>query len=275
MPITFVSSAIYNNNISGATVVLPKPAGVVELDVLIALAFHNGFNDIRWTPPAGWLELEDRGQNPASNGPNFTYAVKVAGPSEPSSYTFTNGESRPARGGVIMAFRGADKDNPINGDANANDDAASSPNPITCPSVVTTVDDCMILRMSCSQWSGSATGNHTPPAGYTEREDLQVDIPTTSGEFLSAHTIDVLQAVAGATGAVDIGATGFSGFARSVGITIAIAPAVLFGSGGNMGDPGTTEPRDRIERAEVPKGTRLKNPFRSIYEEEDPDPRKR
>lgn len=238
MPVTFVSSAIFNANTNGTTVVLPKPAGVVEFDVLVALAFHNGFNDIRWTPPAGWVELEDRGQNPGSNGPNFTYGVLVTGPGEPSSYIFTNGESRPARGGIIMAFRGGDKDNPINGDANANDDAASSPNPITCPTVVTTVDECMILRMSCSQWSGGATGNHTAPTGYTEREDLQVDDPSASGEFASAYTIDVNQAVAGPTGAVDIGATGFSGFARSVGITIAIAPALLFGSGGNMGSPG-------------------------------------
>ena len=258
MSVTFVASAVFKANTNGTTIVLPKPAGTVEGDILIALAFHNGFAAALWTPPSGWVELEDRNQNQGSNGPNFTYAVKVAGPSEPSSYTFTNAESRPARGGVIMAFRGGDKDNPINGDANANDDAASSPNPITCPSVTTTVADCMILRMSCSQWSGGTAGNHTAPAGYTEREDLHVDDPSASGEFASAYTIDINQAVAGPTGAVDIGATGFSGFSRSVGITIALTP-LLPGGGGIMGgdNPAILQPsRERMER-----GQKILNPF--------------
>ena len=231
MAVEFVALDTFNDNTNGTTIVLPRPAGVVENDVLIALGFHNGFaSGNPWTPPALWDELEDRNQNPDNNGPNFFYASLVAGGSEPSSYTFTNNQSRPARGGVIMAFRGVDTVTPVNVHGNANDDAAASPNPITCPDITTTVDECMIIRMSCSQWSGSTGGLHTPPSGYTERIDLHIDNPSDSGEFLSAHTIDVNQALAGATGAVDIGATGFGGFSRSVGITIALAPAAALGA---------------------------------------------
>ena len=228
MAVEFVSFDTFNANTNGTTVVLPLPAGAVENDVLIALGFHNGFDgSFRWTPPALWDELEDRNQNPGSNGPNFFYASLVMGDSEPSSYTFTNGQSRPARGGIIMAFRGVDTVAPVNVHGNANDDAAADPNPITCPDITTTVDECMILRWSCSQWSGGAAGAHTAPAGYTERVDQHIDDPTASGEFMTAYTIDVNQALAGATGAVDIGSTGHTGFARSVGITIALAPALL------------------------------------------------
>jgi len=231
MAVTFVSFDIFNANTNGMTVVLPRPPSVVENDIIVYLAFNNSFGPGgSWIPASGFLELEDRYQNEGSNGPDFSYGVKAAGPSEPSSYTFTSSENRPARGGIIMAFRGVDTVTPVNAHANANDDAAASPNPITCPDITTTVDGCMILRWSCSQWSGSTGGLHTPPSGYTERVDLHVDDPSDSGEFASAHTIDVNQALAGATGAVDIGATGFGGFSRSVGITIALAPAEVLGA---------------------------------------------
>ena len=210
----FVASAIFNDAASGATVVLPKPAGVVANDILVALAFHNGFADIRWTPPAGFVELEDRGQNPGSNGPNFTYAVKVAGASEPSSYTFTNGESRANRVGIIMAFRNADVVNPVNGHANANDDLT----PFTCPSITTTVHGCLIVRMNAVQWSGVPTAGVPTPGGHTKQEE-----EIAGGEVGVAYTQDLIQAIKGITGTVDIAGAG-GGFARGVGITLAIAP---------------------------------------------------
>ena len=73
-------------NATATTLVLPKPAGVVAGDVLLAAVAARGGPAI--TPPAGWtlVRLD-------ANGSTLRQAIYVhmAGASEPASYTFTPG----------------------------------------------------------------------------------------------------------------------------------------------------------------------------------------
>ena len=94
--IEFVASAQAQNAVT-STVVISKPTGVQQGDLLIA--FCAAGNDRNWTGDTGWTEVVDQ-----TVKPSLRVAYLVAGASEPSSYTFTlNGNS--SASGVIAAFR--------------------------------------------------------------------------------------------------------------------------------------------------------------------------
>ncbi len=100
-------------------------------------------------------------------------------------------------------------------------------------------------------------------------------IHNNGGAFYSE---DALQVAAGQTGTagftVDLDNANISQPVRAFSFTAAIAPKAGSGGGGGMGDPGTAEPqRERMDRrVELPKGTRILNPFQQI---QDDDPRER
>lgn len=94
--IEFVASA-QAQNASTSTVVISKPTGVQQGDLLIA--FCAAANDRTWTGGAGWTEVVDQNAKPS-----LRVAYLVAGASEPSSYTFTLNSNSNASS-VIAAFR--------------------------------------------------------------------------------------------------------------------------------------------------------------------------
>jgi len=81
------------------TIILAKPAGVVEGDMLIAFISMNANKLI--TPPAGWINIYNPGHayNNAQSG-----LYKVAGPAEPASYTFTLSGATPNRSRIIAFY---------------------------------------------------------------------------------------------------------------------------------------------------------------------------
>ena len=95
--IEFVASAQAQNSGTVNTVVISKPTGVQQGDLLIALCITS--NDRSWTGDTGWTEVVDQGVKPS-----LRVAYLVAGASEPSSYTFTISNNSSASG-VIAAFR--------------------------------------------------------------------------------------------------------------------------------------------------------------------------
>jgi hypothetical protein len=95
----------FGENTASSTLTINKPSGVVEGDLLVAITAFGSLtdsNNATWTGDTGWTEAYDQGANP-----NIRVAWKVAGASEPASYTFTTSLTSGGHGGVVLAFRGA------------------------------------------------------------------------------------------------------------------------------------------------------------------------
>lgn len=100
--IPFVASASAYNTVDSTTLDISKPTGVVSGDILIAfVACNTGTGSGAWTMPSGWTEVLDE-----SSGTRVGIAYKVAGGSEPSTYTFTQALTNKRLGGVIVAYTG-------------------------------------------------------------------------------------------------------------------------------------------------------------------------
>lgn len=97
----FVASASTQNPSSGTSLVINKPTGTVEGDLMVAVMAASDTAD-GWTGDTGWTEIADQGTVPST--PTLRVAYKVATASEGSSYTFTVATSRPL-GGCIVTYR--------------------------------------------------------------------------------------------------------------------------------------------------------------------------
>jgi prepilin-type N-terminal cleavage/methylation domain-containing protein len=86
---------------SGATNVVTKPTGVVQNDLLFAYIGHENATDVLNSLPSGWTQV-GRVHNGSAN---VALYYKLAGASEPASYTF--GFSSSVRSGVTLnVYRG-------------------------------------------------------------------------------------------------------------------------------------------------------------------------
>src|SRR3954471_596162 len=84
---TFFRSASSNQNGAGSTsLTINKPAGVVAGDVMVAAVGANGNTPI--TPPSGWSSTGLYNATAWSNTAWIQVAFKVAGASEPASYSW-------------------------------------------------------------------------------------------------------------------------------------------------------------------------------------------
>lgn len=89
-----------NTVVSSATLTIDKPTGTTEGDLLICFLSVFGA-DQTWTDATSWTEAYDQ-----NAGDNIRIAYKVAGASEPSTYTFTKSASNTdTRIGIIVALQ--------------------------------------------------------------------------------------------------------------------------------------------------------------------------
>ena len=196
---------------SGKSVAVPKPAGVLSGDVMVAIVGVRSNATI--TAPAGWTLAQL-----TSNGTTIRQATywKVATGSEPASYTFTFNASR-ASSGAIAAYSGVNTTNPV--DVFSGGTATSTS--ISAPSVTTGFNKDMII-------GGFAIANSSaisPPAGMTERTEL------ASGSSIKVEVAEAVLASAGATG-VRTATAASSG--ANVGQLLALRAAPGGGGGGNQ-----------------------------------------
>lgn len=117
---------------------VPVPTGTIEGDLLIAAVATDGSTTI--SAPGGWTEID---QGAASGEVTLGAWYKIAGSSEPANYTFTWLDNQQTYA-WMMGFRGADVNNPINTFAFGTSAGTSNP---ACPSVTTTVNNCIILHL--------------------------------------------------------------------------------------------------------------------------------
>lgn len=100
---TVVGTSSTQNSGAGTSLVISKPTGVLDGDLLLAINISGGAANGTWTGDTGWTEIADQG-TPA----NLRVAYKIAS-SEGSSYTFTHTQSV-LLGGSIIAYRGCSYD---------------------------------------------------------------------------------------------------------------------------------------------------------------------
>jgi hypothetical protein len=163
---------------------IAKPAGTVTDDVMIASIAVRP-HTVTLTPPAGWTLVRRLDNSNASSNSLAVYS-KVAGSSEPGSYTWTVGAGHTGVAGGIQTFAGADTTTPIDVEAGQPTSGLS----VATPSVNTTVANTMLVTSHAI----ANADTWTPPAGMTEAFDV-------IGATQSIEGNHVLQAAAGSTGA--------------------------------------------------------------------------
>jgi cellulose synthase/poly-beta-1,6-N-acetylglucosamine synthase-like glycosyltransferase len=192
-------------------VTVTKPTGTVEDDLLIAIMSHDsGFGTLG--APSGWTPIFDT--LVSSFGCTFRAWYLIAGASEPAFYTFTSTDSDQLIAG-IMRFSGHDLNDPID----VSNTSTGTSNAPTAPSVTTTVDDALVLRVFGTDddyifVDGGYPSGHT---GIFVRG---------SGGFSDETSIGaayMTQASQGSTGSAAFSMTWPEDWAAA---TIAIAPAV-------------------------------------------------
>jgi hypothetical protein len=152
---------------SAPTMTIARPTGVEPGDLLLAQIRHRSTSTL--TPPPGWTEIATITRSTAHHGVYY----KIAGTSEPTSYTFDQNANAGRMAGGIGAYIGVNPTTPINAWAASPLDTPT----LAAPNAKSTVDNTTIVRLW--GWRGpSATdagvGFNTPPAGLTERWSQQV-----------------------------------------------------------------------------------------------------
>ncbi len=194
---------------STTQIVINKPAGTTTGDLLIAAVATDGNTSATLSAPAGWT-LIDR----SNQGGEVSLGVwwKIAGGSEPASFTFTWSGGEEVYG-WIMRFSGAHPTSPVHIAASGGGNVS---NP-TSPAVVTSINNALILRL-----------------GGFDHNDINTDSPGLSGH--TAITMDKSgnggSASSGGAGYVEQSAPGDSGTSTFTltgseqyrAVTIGIAP---------------------------------------------------
>jgi len=195
----------------GTVVTLAMPAGVQAGDVLLAQVSALNYNvaSITLSAPAGWkLVRQDR----SSAGDNVqAIYVRVAGGSEPASYSWPVNTTVDGSGGIV-AYYNVNTANPIDTSSGQYSSGSST---VTAPSLTTTHSG-EELAAFMSSFLGEGGGDWTLPAGMTQRW-IELD----GGYDVTAALADSTLGAAGATGA----RTASIVAAPNAGALVALVPA--------------------------------------------------
>jgi hypothetical protein len=158
---------------TSASVTVSKPTGIVSGDIMIA-NIGNYINATQTSATSsGWTVIAgtnlDRGR--------ATLLYKIAGASEPSSYTFTVTASSSAATAAIIAFSGVDNTTPFDVTAPSSWYTASSTSLSSIPSLTSVSSGSAILlfgnctRITTTTASNFASWTATSPSSFTELYD--------------------------------------------------------------------------------------------------------
>lgn len=166
---------------TGTTIAFNKPTGLAAGDVL--LAFVSDYHNTSITAPSGWVQIGSTTTDTSNDGHTAWY--KVAGASEPTSYTFTGGASYMV--GSIIAYSGVDNNQPVNvwNTARGTTNFADA-------GITTTMNGCQLVAAMNDMLYATT---FTPTSGWTNRASVDDTANNQSG-VLS----DMAQATAGASG---------------------------------------------------------------------------
>ena len=100
--------AVVTNTTSGSTLTVPRPATTAAGDVLLASVHARLSGDVSITPPNGWNLIRRDSSAPDYSSLTQALYYKVAGSSEPASYSWTWSSTATAAG-AILDFKGIDQ----------------------------------------------------------------------------------------------------------------------------------------------------------------------
>lgn len=195
---TFIASATTQNTSGGNTLVINKPTGTQDGDLMIAF-MSSSSTDSTWTGATGWTEVIDQGSTP-----NLRIAYKIAS-SEGSSYTFTL-SSNSTLSGSILTYRTTSYD--------AIGSITTGANPLIVTSVSASTTNCMLLGFVTRS---TASLTITAPGSMTTR------VTDNDGTSPSYCIAEEQLTSSGASGTRTF--SGLSGSANTAGILLTIKPA--------------------------------------------------
>ncbi|MCF7974384.1 MAG: LamG domain-containing protein [Phycisphaerae bacterium] len=189
----------------------PAPITSIEGDLLIAAVAVDGLETISAPSGGGWTLLSH-----GDGAGKITFGVwaKLAAASEPASHTFTWNTDEQAYG-WIMRFQGHDPANPI--DVMDSKDLWDDSTP-PCPSVTTTVNHAMILRLG----GFDEDDIYVDDTGLSGHTTITMDTSKWSSEAASGGAAYMYQLEAGNTGAESFVLSRKEEYRT---VTLAIAPA--------------------------------------------------
>ena len=180
--------AIATATVSGSTLSVPRPVGVVAGDVLIASVDARLSAEASITAPTGWILIRRDSSTPPGSLTQALY-YKVAGSAEPTTYAWLFAAPASAAGSVVD-FKGLNRSSPVDSHSGAFTPASRS---VIAPSVTTTASDDIVVGFF------GLTGGRTvrPPTGMTEQFELH---SRSWSSPLSVEGAAYIQSGAGPTG---------------------------------------------------------------------------
>jgi hypothetical protein len=195
------------------------------------LFFYDAIGSAAPALPSGFTNVTSGTHGVGSNG--YRVAYKVAGGSEPASYTLTGGPGGTEWRVALLRITGVDTTTPINVSA-----VTSGTNfTYSFPTVTTTVADCLVVQFGGSTSSydkASPNWSDAVPSGSTSV--YSAPIGEATGMVFGVAQFN--QASAGATGAKTVGSADHFGEGW-LAISVAVAPAAG-GTNGNASGANLT-----------------------------------
>jgi hypothetical protein len=221
MAITFRSVSALVKQVTTGTIVVTKPAGVVDGDVMITVHIKEGGGGWTITPPAGWTLIQGP-DSTTSDGQELVAYKKVAS-SEGASYSWSHDANNRTLS-FAVAYSGVDNTTPININGVTIDSGANaSPVSVSSPAETTTQNGCMLLHVAAGDPTNSG-GSWTAPAGFTARVN-DFDTGSPMDGFVPVLLADKIQSSAGSTGTLTSTLTLSGGDAGWIAQTIALQDA--------------------------------------------------
>ena len=182
----FTEAQVGSNTTS---ITISTPSGTSEDDLLIAVVATDGNKSTSLSAPSGWNQIIVASES----DDRVTLGVwwKLAGSSEPSNRTFSWSGNEKAYG-WMMRFTGHNTANPIHATATSEGDNDTP----SAPSVTTTVDECLIVRIGGFDDDDHTNGD-AGMAGHTTITSNESDSSSSSCSGAAAY---VKQDSAGTTG---------------------------------------------------------------------------
>jgi hypothetical protein len=228
---TALASASNGSGPARVSIAIDRPAGTAAGHVMLASIVISD-DDPAFTAPAGWTLVR---QDTIKDMLRHSVYIKVAGPAEPASYTWTVPSARRMAGG-ITTFDGIDTTQPIDAVNGQSNPAGTA---VTAPGVTTTVANAVLVQLAAV----ASAGGLTPANGMTEAWEAAAPGASTrkNTQGAAASLSHAVQPAIGSTGS-RTAVTGVA--ARSIGVLVALRPVPA---------PDTSPPDTTI--ASGPSGT--------------------
>lgn len=172
MAATVQSHSITNIANTVTSLVITKPSGTVDGELMVAALAYNGSSN-PFTPPAGWTLISD--SNSASTSPKGLVTYYRIASSEGANYTWTLSSN--TVGGAILRISGI-QDTPIGASSASTSGSSTTSSPSPTPSGITpTQTNQLLLAFTVAYQDGAST--FTSTAGYT----VATDDPTWTEQY--------------------------------------------------------------------------------------------